>query len=312
VRLLLRSADGALRNPGLVLALYLPGFVLSLLSAIAIAVGAYLLDRHGSWSQLIASGGYVTAAIELLSLASERYIPGMAPPQSLIAAAALVALASALAVLSVLFEALAYAYFAGGIFSRLQGKPEGFRATCRRWWGPMVRYSLLMLPVFVVVIPLGLFASFLLPVRGINGLIGKFFVFGLLLGILNGMLELGRASIVAREDGGVRRAMVRGLGSIARPALFVPAVLGWILYGLLSYVFSVDVIAAFVAVPALSIVPAFAIHQLAALAGAFIKLARLSLASELAASPPYAEPVDRTGRTSTSSANGEAVVRAGA
>lgn len=281
MRTLFRAADGALRNVVLALALYVPGLALSLLSALAAWLGFAMLDRNGNWSEQIASGGYVAAGVEFLSLAKERALPGTAPAPSLVPAAVLLSLAVAIGVLGILVEAYAYAYLAGGILSRLCGAEAPFRASCRRWLGPMLRYSLLIVPVFIVAIPLCLFAAFLLPAAGINGLLAKIAAFGLLLGLVNGMLEYGRASMVIEENRSTRRALRQGLGSIVRSRTVLPAVLAWLLLGLLGYVFSVDVTSAFVAVPALSIVPALAVHQLAALAGAFIKLLRLSLATEL-------------------------------
>jgi hypothetical protein len=104
------------------------------------------------------------------------------------------------------------------------------------------------------------------------------------LGAINGLLELGRADMVRRGDRGAARAVGRALALLARPRLLAGACLAWLGLGALSgLVWALGAAAAGALWPS-ALLLAFALQQVVALAGAWLKLLRLAVALEIARS----------------------------
>jgi hypothetical protein len=166
--------------------------------------------------------------------------------------------------------------------TRPAGGEARFWAACRHWLGPMVVYSLLAYVALILVGGAGTALLALVPAPGTAGLLAKAVLVAFWLALLNGWLELGRATLVVDRERSVLRGFARALGLFRRRTLLGTAVQVWLVLGLAGgLLLGLAGLAPF-AVPALGGAGPFLAAQLLAILGAGLKLARLAAAVALA------------------------------
>lgn len=268
----------------LALALYLPSALLGALAALPVLVGSVSLARLGGWASRVAQGDLATFALEVAGASAGGGQTTALPPEVGLAAAG-AGLGVLLALGGVLLQGLAYTFLAGGVLERLgaQAAPPPFWRACRRWFWPMLRFGVLALAVFVLAAVLAGGAVALLPLGGVSGRLAGLLVAGVWLGLVNGTLETARAQMVVGGTPGARRALGRTLGRLGRPGFVGRALLVWLALAAGGGLLWSLAAPALVAVPATALVGAFFSQQVAALANAWLKLVRLSVAVQLTA-----------------------------
>lgn len=277
-----RLVPPAARHWRLALVLYLPGALTGLLAAAPMLLGMRVLATAGPWPMQLADGGALNALGELaapLFAGSSADTADAARRGALLGALASAALAGA----GLLLETLTYAFLAGGVLERLVGGTDrAFQAACRRWFWPMLRFSLLIAPLFWVAVGLGvgLLVS-LARARLVNAALLLALV-ALWLSLVNGVFEVGRASLVVHGERRAGRGVAHALGLLRRPAALTSATLAWLVLAALGLAQLVGGAMLLAAVPPSAIGVALIAGQAVALLGAWLKLLRLAVAVELA------------------------------
>jgi hypothetical protein len=269
----------------LVLALYLPGLLLALLSALPALLGLRALAQLGPWDARLAEGDFASLAVEVVgSVLVRRTLPsdGFEPA---LATAGLAGLTAVLVVLiGLVLHGLCYSFLVGGVLARLAGGAHSpFWAACRRWFWPMLRFGLLAMLFGFLSSGLLLLALALLP--GSDPAAWSFRLLALAgwLACLNGLFELARADLVLRGDPRASRALGRALAlPFRRPRRFLLALLLWIALALLSALYAGLHGGTLLLVPATAVAASVLLQQLLALLAAWLKLLRLAVAVELA------------------------------
>ncbi|MCL5109793.1 MAG: hypothetical protein M1401_13170 [Chloroflexi bacterium] len=263
--------QAAVRRWPLALALYLPNLVLGLLSALPIFLAGEALGQLGPWTARLAEGDLANTLIEFSALRQAS------PPAELRAAGGDLVWALLLLALGVLAQGTAYNLLAGAVLGRLAGDDDvTFGSAFRRWAGPMFWFGFLALMVVLLAGTLGVVLVALLPVDGSASLLVKPLLGLGWFALLNGWLEVARASMVARSDPRALRALGRAITLPGR--VWLPAIVLWLLLGLVGALYLGLGGSLAVAVPGALALLAVAVQQLVAFAGAWLKLARLGIA----------------------------------
>lgn len=283
----------AVRRWRLAFALALPGALIGLLAAVPMLLGMRALAAAGPWPLRLADGDALNALIEL----GAPLLTGVAAaaPDSARRGALLGALASlGLVCGGLVLEALAYAWLVGGVLERLAGRRErAVLVAGRHWFGPMLRYSLSATPLFLAILGLG--AGLLALLASARPPAVWLLVLALLwLSLADGLLEVGRASLVLGGERRARQGLLTALALLARPRLLAPATLAWLALAALGLLHLIGSAALLAAVPASASGVTFAAGQVLALLGAWLKLLRLALALELARGLPRARSAEPT------------------
>jgi hypothetical protein len=214
------------------------------------------------------------------------------PPLPELAGAARGVVVGALGVLpGVFLQGLAYNVVAGGVLERLAKSPDdSFWSACRHWVWPMLRFGILSLLGLLAFGGAGMALIAVIPGSGSTWLSAK--VGGALLwfALVNSTLELGRADMVVRRDRRAARALLRTIALPSRPVLFLQAVTLWAALAAVGAAYWCLTGAAFATIPAAAVVAAFAVHQVIAALGAWLKLARLAVAMEVASVAAESSP----------------------
>jgi hypothetical protein len=298
-----RAGRAAGRAPGLALALYAPSALLALLTAAPMLAVMRGLASSGPWADRLAAGDYLNVLTEAGASAAGMAALGGAEPGSTGVSAAAVALALLAPPLGIALQALAYAVVAGGVLARLGGDPaEPLARAGARWLWPMVRFELMAVALIGLLgllgagalglagalaldrlggVPLGLAAgSGATPLLVTGGVVVAWVAW---VGAINGLLEVGRADMVWRGERGAARALGRALALVGRPRLLAGACLAWLGLGALAGLWALGAAAAGALGPG-GLLAGFALQQVVALAGAWLKLLRLAVALEIARS----------------------------
>jgi hypothetical protein len=305
-----RGTRSAGRNPALALALYAPSASIALLTAAPMFLVMQGLAAAGPWAERVAVGDYLNVLLELGAAAAGQGALGREATRTTTASALVTALAFAAVPIGIGLQGLAYALVSGGVLARLGGDAATpFARLCARQAGPMVRFHLLALGLIAT---LGLLGALALALAGQLALdrIGDRSL-GLAAGsaaapllvtgggtlvwlgwvsAVDGLLEVGRADLVARADRGATRALGRALALATRPGLLAPAALVWLGLGLLTALGWALGVAVGGALAPRALLVGLALDQVIALAGAWLKVLRLAAAVEIArAARPEAE-----------------------
>ncbi len=280
--LLGQAIGDAGRGWRLTLALYLPGALLACLTTVPVLLGLRSLAAAGPWTTAIAQGRYLDLLLEAIASASGE---SGAPP---LAGFGLGLLGGVLLLLLALVgQWLAYAFLVGGVLERLAGRrEEPYWSACRRWFGPMLRFSVLATLQFLLPALVGAVLLLQLPDLGADGVALRALIWLIWIGWVNGLLELGRADMVARQDRAVRRGAGRALALLASGNILPLALLLWTVLALLGAALWSAVGSLLFAptdVPlALTLVVTLLVQQGALFAAAWLKLLRLAAALAIA------------------------------
>lgn len=279
------------RHWRLALALYLPTAVIGLLTAVPVFLAADAFGRLGPWTTRLAMGDIQNVLFDLSTVNLTPGAGGELPPE-IGAAVGNLSLAVLLLLAGLFLQGLAYNLLAGGVLEGLSGRGRySFWRACRRWGWPMVWFGLLSLPVFVVLAGAGLLVLLALPGAGEGAALVKVALAVGWLSAVNGLVELGRADMVARDNPRALRALGRALAApFRRPGLIMAAAGVWLALGLLGAVYTAGGNAAVVAIPLALSAVALVAQQLVAFGGAWLKVLRLAVALGVAqAGRPEAE-----------------------
>jgi hypothetical protein len=286
----------AFRRPVLALPLYLPGALIGLLASLLLQRGLERYSRSGPWVGQLASVDWPGALVELLGprAAVEALGEPVSPELVGLGLTALSSLATL--ALGLLVHGLLYSGFSGGLLAVLRDEPGSFWAHCRRRFWPQARLGLLGLALLGLVVGLGIGLLVAFPPRQLRTLLLAVGALAALLLVLNGLLELARAALVARPDRRARSALVRSLQLFRQPGLLLAALLLWLALALLGLVLAVAGVAVHLA--NLAPLPTSLGFQIIAFAGAWLKLLRLAVAVDLGGAlnlasgrPPGAPPL---------------------
>lgn len=270
------AARVAARRRRLALALYLPSLLLGLLATIPIFLVGENLARLGPWTARLAAGDFLNMLSEVALLGRAEGVP----PEARLAAANYT-WAIVLLPLGILLQGLLYNLLSGAVLEGLAGQtPDSFGDALRRWAWPSLWFGLLALPLYLVLAAAGLWLVVWLPLGDVISW-PRLLPAVAWLAYLDGMLELARADMVARGDRRALRSLGRTLALASRPGLLLRCAGVWLLLGLASVAFSLlngNVIPGLPPVWPLLLLAT----QALALAGAWLKLLRLSVALPLA------------------------------
>ncbi len=284
---LVRSA----RDLRLALALYLPSLVLGTVSSALVFVAGTALDRTGDWTREIAAGNGANVALELATSTAGRMAAGESPTAEL-RTATLGVLAAVLPLpFALVLHGLAYTFVSGGVLSRIVDRDLGFWRACRRWFWPMLRYGLLVCVAFLVLAALGLVAMVLLPERSVQQVPARSIAALAWLTLVNGVLEVGRADMVVRDDRRALRSLGRAFALPRHPRVFGWALAAWLGLGMLGALLWALQGVSFVVVPGLAVVPSLLVQQALALSGGWLKVVRLGVAASVAGAAATASSV---------------------
>ena len=263
----------AARDPLLALALYAGNMASAALVAALglLALGAAAGDGDGGgerpWVAGLLGGDWLNLLVEIVAA-------GVAGGR--VGEAALTAvLLAAIGGLALCLHGLVYALLAGGILERLRdGARARFWLGCRRWFWPFVRLGMLGVAAFA-----GLGLGGVLALARLDPVLGSSAV---LLGaaawvaVLNGWLELARASMVAGEDQSASGALRRASRLALRPDRLPHVLAAWLALAIVGLALPA-LQAASTAEPVVGAV----VGQAALLGGAWLKVARLATAVAL-------------------------------
>lgn len=278
-----RSLARAVRHWRLALVLYLPGLVLGSLSALPVMLAASSLAPTGPWLERVLDGDFVPLVVELMAATSWGELDSE-PLQRVRAAGSGLVLGVLLVALAVPLHGLLYAVLSGGVLAQLADPSESFWVACRRRAWSMIRLSVLGCVLMPLLGGVGagvgaVLLSDLSPEWAIVAVTVWFL-------LLNSVFELARAHLALGNTSSAVGATGRAFQVLIRPRLLASAGLAWLLlvlagsaqFGLLS--------GSLFGIPATALLPALVAHQAVAFVGAWIKLARLSVAVELASETP--------------------------
>jgi hypothetical protein len=278
-----RALAAAVSHRRLVLALYLPSALLALVTAAPVFLAAHTLSLLGPWVPRAAEGGQLRFLLEVGASNAASSMLEEPPLPELTGAARGVLVGALGALFGVFLQGLAYNVVAGGVLERLAKSPDGsFWNACRHWVWPMLRFGILALLGLLALGGAGMALIAVLPGSAPSSLLAKVGGAVLWLALVNGTLELGRADMVVRRDRRAARALVRAIALPARPALFLQAVTLWAALAAVGAAYWGFTGAALATIPTTAVFAAFAAHQVVAALGAWLKLARLALAIEVA------------------------------
>ncbi len=274
------------------LALYLPALLLALAAAVPLLLAGLALDETGPHTRRVASGDWVDVALELQASTAGRAVLEEEPAPSLRAASGRALVAGALVPVAAALQYVSYSFASGGLLTSLLGHGGGFWRSCRAWFWPMLRYGVL---VWLAGGFLGLVGGALAALApGVSPAQAPLRAGGLLLwlGLVNGVLEVGRADMLLRDDRRALRALGRSLSLPRHPSVFARALGAWLLLGLASAALWALSVLALTRIPALALAPSILALQALAFAGAWLKLVRLSIALSVARAAWVVPPLD--------------------
>jgi hypothetical protein len=268
---------GAVRQAVLALPLYLATLALALVTTAMVALALGWLAEDRPWALGILGGDWLTLLVELVAAAGSAGQIGDAPGDRRGGASAALALTLLLGPGIWLFQALAYAFLAGGIVERLRaGPPAPFWPACRRWFGPFVQLGLLGGLLLVALTLAGSIVLASLP--AVLGSTVPFLVGAAGLAVLNGCLELARVGMVGDRDPDAPRALARAARLVLDRRVAPVAFAVWLALGLAGAGLLGLQAGALDAPDPLA---SFAVSQALQLAGAWMKVLRLSTALAL-------------------------------
>jgi hypothetical protein len=255
--------------------LYLSTLLLGLLPAALAMLGLALLAADRPWRADLLSPGWMNTASEIVMTAV--YAGGL-PGVTLVMLAALLAFP-----LMMLAQLVVYSYLVGGILAGLsrattgpkRGPAPSFRASCREWFWPSFRLSMLGGVLAVVAMLAG--AGMASLGRASIGPEASLVIPHILLAIVLGWVELARAWMVTSGQRSVGRGLERATRAMIRPVVL----LAWILLALPTNVLTV--VAILPPTPSdayspLALVQALLFGQVVAFLGAWTKVVRLAVA----------------------------------
>ena len=271
-----RAATLAAMHWPLAIVLWLPNVLLALVATIPLVGAAERLASSGPLAEQAASGAWAEVALELaFGLNADPARPGGEQSRPLVLSAAL---GAALAVSAVPLSGLVYTFLSGGVLERLSGGREPFVGACRHWFWPMLRLGCVVVVTFGVAAVIGVGAMLVIPGGNAfnDGL--RALVFAGWLALVNGWLATARADMVVRGERRAFAALFRSTRAVLRPA----ELLLWLGVGLLSGLHASLQAGTVIGISAFTVVPAAMTFQVAALAGAWLKLLQLALGVEVA------------------------------
>ncbi len=278
-----RAGTAALERWWLLVALYVPNALLAAVAAVPAFFGALALASTGPWVGETVDGGYPNVFLELAASLSGAAALREQPADALAAAGTGALLALAFALLAVPLQWLAYTLASGGVLAALAGTATvGWWGECRRWFWPYLRFGILAALLVGLIGGLGAAAIAVAPGGDAPLLVTKLVFVGLWMSCASGLMEVGRADMMVRQDRRALRAVGRALAALVRPRWLLQAAGVWVALGFLGWLFVSLGGAVLVGVPALALVAAFVAQQALAVAGAWLKVARLSAAVQLA------------------------------
>lgn len=258
-----------------VLALYLPGALAALASAVPIAAAMEILGRTTPWPAELVSGDVLHVLVDALGAQRVQGDSRTFPPE--VAEAALpVTGAFVMALGGVIVQSVAYTFVLGGVLTRrISGGAGPFWRGCRGWFWPMFRFGLLALPLFALMLAPGVALARLIDPTLTWGVV----LLGVWVSVANGVLELGRATMVRHHSRRAARGLLAGVRSAARLPVLRRALPLW---ALLAAAGSAQLALSGVAFGVPGGVIVFLLAQQAlALLGAWLKYLRLSAAVSL-------------------------------
>ncbi|HEX2171019.1 MAG TPA: hypothetical protein VHL09_01065 [Dehalococcoidia bacterium] len=276
----------AAREWRLAAALYVPNLFLGALVALPLLVGAGSVAPLGPWVERLTGGGYPDVILEAIGARSAASAVGAATPPEATALIFGPGLGLILLLPAAFVQWAAYTACSGGLLARLAGDRRGFWTACQAWLWPMARCSLLNGAILVWLGLVGAALLLLIPWSDPTALIVKLLIWLIWLGLVDGLLELIRADIVASADRRVLTAAGRVFARLRQPRFFLGALAVWLLLVAAGLVFQAAQLLTLQAIPALAVAPALLVQQAIHIAGAWLKLLRLAVATELTRAAP--------------------------
>jgi hypothetical protein len=257
--------------------LYLATLALALVPTAIVALALGWLAEDRPWALGVVGGDWLNLLVELVAAVGSAGQFGNAPGDRRGGASAALALAVLLGPVVWLLQVLAYAFLAGGIVERLRAGPRApFWPACRRWFGPFLQLGLLG-GLMVSGLTLAGGVALASPSSALDPT-APFLVGTAGLAVLNGWLELARVGMVVHGDRDASRALARAARLAVGRHVVPDAFAVWLALGLAGAgLFGLQA----AALGALDPLPSFAVAQLLYLAGAWLKVLRLSTALAL-------------------------------
>ena len=261
--------------------LYLTSLAISVIGTLVGLIALMLAAGGRTWLGELAGPNHLNVLIELGVSAV------VAPPEDWGTVAVVVLALTMLPLLMLLFQWLAYTFFAGGILEHLRPNPgetsvpPAFWACCRRWFWPFVRLGAFGIVLLVLTATVSIALGML--IGQFAGMTVGAVLSMALLALVFGWLEIARAAMVWHEYRAARRALVRAVRITLQPialVLWLFLALPWL--GLIVVTASPpsgDTV--------LSVLAALAIGQVCAFLGAWLKVIRLAAASRLVAAQRF-------------------------
>ena len=280
----MRIGTLAVRTARLAVPLYLVSLLLALAPALVGMIGLVSVAADRPWRGDLLGPNWLNL---LMELAGEAVFAGGSLGVGVMALAGLL-----LVPLAALGQVIAYSFLAGGILERLtpgHASQGAFWADCRGWFWPSLRLSLFGGALMAVVgMAVGVGVGVAEAGRWISADVSTL-VQAAIQALLLGWLELGRAIMVRQGQRSVIRCLRQAARAFARPLVLVL----WLALAMPS----TALLLAAVMPPATAdgysladLVKALVYGQLVAFLGAWTKVIRLAVATQIAARNQPARP----------------------